>query len=54
MNKYPKHVNGVFTEVVGSDKELSKFELFLNCPILRVPIETSYPNGKATSNPLHY
>ena len=30
MNKYPKHVNGVFTEMVGSDKEISKFELFLN------------------------
>jgi len=30
MNKYPKHVNGVFTEVMGSDKELSKFEIFLN------------------------
>jgi len=29
MNKYPKHVNGVFTEIVGSDKEISKFELFL-------------------------
>ena len=30
MIRHPKHVNGVFTEVVGSDKEISKFEIFLN------------------------
>lgn len=30
MNKYPKHVHGVFTDIVGSDKEISKFEVFLN------------------------
>lgn len=30
MAKQIKHVNGVFTQVVGTDKELSQFELFLN------------------------
>jgi len=29
MNKL-KHVNGVFTEIVGTQKELSQFEQFLN------------------------
>ena len=30
MAKQIKHVNGVFSQVVGTDKELSQFELFLN------------------------
>lgn len=28
--KQPKHVNGVFTEIVGTPKQLSQFEQFLN------------------------
>ena len=30
MGKNLKHVNGVFTQMVGTDKELSQFEMFLN------------------------
>jgi len=30
MNRNLKHVNGVFTEIVGTNKQLSEFERFLN------------------------
>lgn len=30
MNNKPKHVNGVFTELVGGPRKLSQFEQFLN------------------------
>ena len=41
MNKNLKHVNGVFTEIVGTNKQLSEFERFLNDgPIKMSPVLT--------------
>lgn len=39
MNKKLKHVNGVFTEIVGTNKQLSEFERFLkDGPIKMSPV----------------
>ena len=39
MNKKLKHVNGVFTEIVGTNKQLSEFERFLkDGPINMSPV----------------
>jgi len=45
MNKKPKHVHGVFTEMVGTTKELSQFEVFLKGH----PEESSPELGKLTN-----
>lgn len=39
MNKNLKHVNGVFTKIVGANKQLNEFERFLNDgPIKMSPV----------------